>query len=69
MEFKGRKLNAVGFEHNHAIGAAFETCWAEIEKHVPPSRELSLVATKLEEAAFFAKKGSAIQAGRSEDPT
>jgi hypothetical protein len=45
---------------NHAIQKIFEDTLKSLAEHIPPSRELSIVTTKLEEACFFAKKGMAV---------
>lgn len=58
--FQVHKLNEVGFRKAEQIAAAFDALLQALD-HLCPSdgREASLVKTKLEEAAFFAKKAMA----------
>jgi hypothetical protein len=58
-EFQGYKLNATGAAAGAAIGAAFSQLAAAVEAHVPAGRAKSLVATKLQEACMWAKRGIA----------
>lgn len=63
-EFKVHILNEVGIEKAEEIAKAYSDLLNKIEALVPPSsangRELSLVKTKLEESAFFAKRAMAL---------
>jgi len=54
-------LNEQGKEKATAIAEAFDGLVTALTPLCPPSRELSLVITKLEEASFFAKKAMANQ--------
>ena len=56
-EFKVHRLNAMGMAKAEAIAAIFSVCLTNLEEVLPPGRERALVVTKLQEAAFFAKKG------------
>jgi hypothetical protein len=58
--FKFHKLNLQGQTKAVAIQKIFEDTLKSLAEHIPPSRELSIVTTKLEEACFFAKKGMAV---------
>lgn len=58
-EFKVHRLNAAGMAKAQLIAEIFSGTLGAIEGIVPQSRELSIVKTKLEEAAFFAKRGMA----------
>jgi hypothetical protein len=49
-------LNDVGKNKAHDIAVRFTTLLDELETICPKGRELSIVRTKLEEAAMFAKK-------------
>ncbi len=69
-EFAVHMLNEAGKEKAQAIAQAFalllDSLTGENPKVTsttlcPPSREMSLVRTKLEEACFFAKKAMASQ--------
>ena len=59
--FKVHKLNDWGMANAMAIADKFEQLLLTLEKLCgePPSREWSIVKTKLEEACFFAKKAMA----------
>ena len=59
-EFQVHALNETGKGKANAIAAAFDELLDKILKINPePTREMSLVRTKLEEASFFAKKAMA----------
>lgn len=58
-EFRVHMLNDAGKVKATAIAQAFDDCLKALVVFCPPSRELSLVRTKLEEACFFAKKAMA----------
>lgn len=57
--FAVHKLNEDGMTKAKKIAYAFDNCLTELESVCPSGRELSIVKTKLEEAAFFAKKAMA----------
>lgn len=59
-EFQVHILNDEGIAKANALAEAFSSTLDLIEKIVPPSRERSLVVTKLQEAAFWAKRGMAV---------
>lgn len=62
-EFAVHMLNEVGKIKANTIAVRFETLLNELEALIGPGgREMSIVRTKLEEAAFFAKKAMAVQA-------
>lgn len=59
-EFQVHMLNEAGVERANGIAEIFSSTLDAIDKIVPPGRERSLVVTKLQEAAFWAKRGVAI---------
>lgn len=59
-EFQVHMLNGTGIERATALGEAFSELLTKVEAIVPASRERSLVVTKLQEAAFWAKRGMAV---------
>ena len=59
-EFTVHMLNDEGKAKAKAIAEAFDACLNKLLEIAPgPSREMSIVRTKLEEASFFAKKAMA----------
>lgn len=59
-EFEVHRLNEKGLQKAELIAKIFNACLEEVESVVgAPSREMSLVCTKLEEACFLAKKAMA----------
>lgn len=58
--FQFHKLNADGIKKAEAIAQLFSDLLSELETNCAPNREFAIVKTKLEEAAFFAKKSMAI---------
>lgn len=58
-EFQVHLLNEEGIAKANNLASLFDGLLNELKGIVPPSRELSIVKTKLEEACFFAKKGIA----------
>lgn len=59
-EFEVHKMNAKGIEKASHVANAFANLLDELESIIGgPSREMSIVRTKLEEACFFAKKAMA----------
>lgn len=65
-EFQVHMLNEAGKAKAAAIAEAFDALLTTLETHCPPSREMSITRTKLEEASFFAKKAMASAPGNSE---
>lgn len=62
-EFEVHMLNESGKAASRMIASVFDELLNALETVNPePSREMSLVRTKLEEACFFAKKAMAVQA-------
>lgn len=59
-EFQVHMLNDRGVELANAIAEVFSSALDTLDKIVPPGRERSLVVTKLQEAAFWAKRGVAV---------
>lgn len=58
--FEVHKLNAVGMAKAHEIASQFSLLLRQLQGLCPgDTREFSIVKTKLEEAAFFAKKAMA----------
>ncbi len=55
-EFKVHRLNARGFAKAEIIARIFEDTLADIDDNIPQGRERQIVVTKLQEAAFFAKR-------------
>jgi hypothetical protein len=58
-EFEVHMLNDLGLEQARIIGEIFSTALDRVEMAVG-GRELAIVATKLQEACFFAKRGIAL---------
>lgn len=58
-EFTVHMLTDQGKAKAKEIAEAFDTCLEKLLVVCPPGRELAIVRTKLEEAAFFAKKAMA----------
>lgn len=58
-EFEVHILNTTGISKAESIAEIFNNALCDLLLIVPPGRELAIVRTKLEEAAFFAKKGMA----------
>ena len=54
--FRVHRLNEDGLKKAEEIAAAFNNCLLALKTMCPEGREFSIVKTKLEEAAFFAKK-------------
>ena len=66
-EFAVHMLNERGKGKAVHIMNAFDFLLADLEGIMGmPSREMSLVQTKLEEAAFFAKKAMAVQSANQQ---
>lgn len=59
-EFEVHLLNKEGIAKAQKIASIFDSALNSLLEVIPPRRYLSIVRTKLEEAAFFAKKGLAI---------
>ncbi len=58
--FKVHLLNEIGIGRAQAIQQAFESALAELERLCgTEGREMAVVRTKLQEAAFFAKRAMA----------
>lgn len=60
-EFNVHILNDQGIALAKQVAEIFSAALDQIESIIPPGRERALVATKLQEAAFFAKRGVALQ--------
>jgi hypothetical protein len=60
--FRVHRLNDDGLKKADEIAAAFNDCLNRLRGICAEGREFSIVKTKLEEAAFFAKKSMANQA-------
>lgn len=58
--FAVHRLNEDGLKKAEEIAAAFNDCLHTLRSTCPDGREFSIVKTKLEEAAFFAKKAMAL---------
>ena len=68
-EFAVHTLNEVGKIKASTIAVRFETLLNELEALITPGgREMAIVRTKLEEAAFFAKKAMAVLPGNNAEP-
>lgn len=65
-EFEVHKLNVLGLGRASAIAEIFDATLIAIKLLCPAGRELSIVATKLEEACFFAKKAMACETSNQE---
>lgn len=64
LAFAVHMLNDAGKQKASKIAAAFDGLWTDLQELTGvdmPTREMSLVRTKLEEACFFAKKAMANQ--------
>lgn len=57
--FKFHKLNENGIKKAEIIAGYFDELLSLLSGVLPPGREFSITKTKLEEAAFFAKKSMA----------
>lgn len=57
--FQVHRLNDVGLKNAQLIAEAFNDLLTRLEVLCPIGREMSIVKTKLEEAAFFSKKSMA----------
>lgn len=57
--FRVHKLNEAGLKNAQLIAEAFTDLTSKLALYCYPGREFSIVCTKLEEAAFFAKKSIA----------
>lgn len=57
--FQVHRLNEEGMTKAEAIASAFDDCLWRLMDICPEGREFAIVKTKLEEAAFFAKKSMA----------
>jgi hypothetical protein len=57
--FEVHMLNERGKDKAHEIAGAFNDLLTRLSPICPVGREMSIVRTKLEEAAFFAKKSMA----------
>lgn len=62
-EFQVHLLNDAGIDKAKMLAEIFTTALNDLEKIVPPGRPLSLVVTNLQQAAYWAKNGMAV------DPT
>lgn len=65
-EFEVHKLNSIGLTTAKAIANAFDDLLEDLKLYCAPSREFSIVKTKLEEACFFAKKAIATKSENQE---
>ncbi len=59
-EFREPLLNGIGVTKACQLADIFSETLTQIEAIVPSGRERSLVVTKLQEAAFFAQRGMAL---------
>ena len=59
--FQVHRLNEDGMKKAEEIASTFNECLRVLKTMCPDGREFSIVKTKLEEAAFFAKKSMAAQ--------
>jgi len=57
--FRVHRLNDDGMKKAEEIAAAFNDCLNRLKGMCAEGREFAIVKTKLEEAAFFAKKAMA----------
>ena len=57
--FQVHRLNEDGLKKADEIAAAFNNCLNQLRSLCVEGREFAIVKTKLEEAAFFAKKSMA----------
>ena len=58
-EFKVHRLNDEGFKKAERIAYHFDQLLMLLDTLIPAGRERSIVVTKLQEAAFFAKRALA----------
>lgn len=65
-EFQNVMLSDDGINATRAVRNMFDKLLTDIVASCPPSRELSLAKTKLEEACFYAVKAIAQAPGNSE---
>lgn len=59
--FQVHTLNEEGMKKAKHLQDLFEQFFAQITEGLPDSREKSIVATKLQEASFYAKRAMAMQ--------
>lgn len=59
-EFKVHVLNDEGLAKAQVLANLFSEMLDTIDRMIPAGRERALVATKMQEAAFFAKRGIAL---------
>lgn len=57
--FQVHRLNENGMKRAEVLAESFDRLLTELSGLCPEGREFSIVKTKLEEAAFFAKKAIA----------
>lgn len=61
-EFSVHLLNESGIAKATAIAETFSRCLSDIEGHCGgDGREMAIVKTKMQEAAFFAKRAMAVR--------
>lgn len=60
QEFAVHRLNSLGMTRAEAIAEEFSRLMTALDTLCPASREKSLVVTKLQEAAFWAKRAIAV---------
>ena len=66
-EFKAHQLNKDGYVKLYRAKKAFDILLSTLRKNIPPSREMSLCVTKLEEACFFASRAVSINEKNHKD--
>lgn len=59
-EFQVHLLNEHGLSKATEIGEAFSALLDKLQSVCDPGREMAIVVTKLQEAAFFAKRSVAV---------
>ena len=64
--FQVHRLNEDGMKKAEEIASTFTECLRVLKTMCPDGREFAIVKTKLEEAAFFAKKSMANVADNQE---
>lgn len=67
-EFTVRMLNERGTALAADVAEVFSDVLTKLEAIVPQGRERALVVTKMQEAAFFAKRGIALDPANHQPP-
>lgn len=67
-EFAVHRLNEDGLDAAETLAIGFSDLLGLVESMVPPGRERAIVATKMQEACFYAKRGMAMNGAYQVQP-